>query len=197
LPADFRAFDYSTISDVVLHLRYTARDAGGTLKVAAAGSLQSAINTIVAAGGSTGFARMISLRHEFPSEWQRLVTRVDGNGNATEPFALTKSRFPFLVAHRAITVAKVDLYAVPKASNAADLSGLAVTLPSAAQPVTMRNAATIGRFAGRTFDANVTSSHVEADSKWNFEVPAANVMTFRATIDDILMVCHYTVGNPS
>jgi hypothetical protein len=29
LPADVRQFDYNTISDAILHLRYTARDGGG------------------------------------------------------------------------------------------------------------------------------------------------------------------------
>ena len=36
LPADFRSFDYNTISDVILHLRYTARDGGDALKAKAA-----------------------------------------------------------------------------------------------------------------------------------------------------------------
>ena len=31
LPNELRAFDYSTISDVILHVRYTAREAGGSL----------------------------------------------------------------------------------------------------------------------------------------------------------------------
>ena len=31
LPHEFRAFDYGTISDVVVHLRYTARDGGQML----------------------------------------------------------------------------------------------------------------------------------------------------------------------
>jgi Tc toxin complex TcA C-terminal TcB-binding domain len=29
LPSELRAFDYSTISDVIVHVRYTAREAGG------------------------------------------------------------------------------------------------------------------------------------------------------------------------
>ena len=54
MPGTFRPFDYSTITDVVLHLRYTARDAGGTLKVSAIGaSLQSAINAMAASQGSS------------------------------------------------------------------------------------------------------------------------------------------------
>ena len=36
LPEKHRPFDYRTISDVVLHLQYTARDGGGTFRSAAA-----------------------------------------------------------------------------------------------------------------------------------------------------------------
>src|SRR5260221_4407197 len=43
LPKDFRQFDYDTISDVVMHLRYTAVDGGDKLKAVAAESVQAYI----------------------------------------------------------------------------------------------------------------------------------------------------------
>ena len=43
LPAEFRAFDYGTITDLVLQIRYTARDGGAALKADAAGRVRSAM----------------------------------------------------------------------------------------------------------------------------------------------------------
>jgi hypothetical protein len=71
LPADPSAdepqlFDYDTISDVILHIRYTAREGGTSLRNAAMDHLKSAFSE----GGAAGMLRLFSIRHEFPSEWQ-------------------------------------------------------------------------------------------------------------------------------
>jgi len=59
-------FDYNTISDVILHVRYTAREAGG-LRNRAIVNLTNQIN----AAQTVGSLRLFSLRHEFPTEWAR------------------------------------------------------------------------------------------------------------------------------
>jgi hypothetical protein len=43
LAKKFRQFDYDTISDVMLHLRYTAREGGEALGAAATEGLQTAV----------------------------------------------------------------------------------------------------------------------------------------------------------
>src|SRR5258708_19837042 len=43
LPDTFKPFDYSTISDVILHIRYTAREGGRPLRESAKTNLQSKI----------------------------------------------------------------------------------------------------------------------------------------------------------
>jgi len=48
MPKEFRPFDYDTISDVILHLRYTAREGGKALRDAAVNQLQEAVNTLAA-----------------------------------------------------------------------------------------------------------------------------------------------------
>ena len=56
--------DYDTISDVILHLRYTTREGGAPRRKAAMHSIKDRIET-AQAGGST---RLFSVRHEFPAE---------------------------------------------------------------------------------------------------------------------------------
>lgn len=46
LPDTFRQFDYDTISDVVMQLRYTAADGGDKLKSPAADSVQTYIKSV-------------------------------------------------------------------------------------------------------------------------------------------------------
>ena len=73
LPEEFRQFDYDTISDVVLHVRYTAREGGSLLKQRATSELETAINEVALAEGERGLANLFSARHEFPDEWHRFL----------------------------------------------------------------------------------------------------------------------------
>jgi hypothetical protein len=41
LPAEFRQVDYGTFSDVILHIRYTAREGGAQLRAAAVANLRN------------------------------------------------------------------------------------------------------------------------------------------------------------
>ena len=92
LPRDTNAFDLQTISDVVLHLRYNARDGGALLRKAALETLDA----IMADEDRLGQARLVSLRHEFPSEWTRFCTPTDATANKQElTVELPLERFPF------------------------------------------------------------------------------------------------------
>ncbi len=62
-------FDHKTISDVIVHIRYTARDGGDGLQTAAT-------NSITAIGATLGrpFHVLLSARHDFPMEWAKATT---------------------------------------------------------------------------------------------------------------------------
>lgn len=64
LPTEFRAFDYDTISDIILHVRYTARDSG-TLKQPATVALKNLITNTT----RTPLQLIFDLRRDFPTEW--------------------------------------------------------------------------------------------------------------------------------
>jgi hypothetical protein len=92
LPTELRQFDYDTISDVVLHLRYQAREGGSALKTAALGALQPKID----AGETVGSVRLLSVRHEFATEWARFVTAApDGDGRFPLTVPLRQEHYPF------------------------------------------------------------------------------------------------------
>ena len=64
-----QTFDYSTISDVIVHVRYTARNGGEPLKVAA----MEFVSKILKDAATLPLLRLFSLRHEFPTEWHRFA----------------------------------------------------------------------------------------------------------------------------
>lgn len=86
LPKENNDFDFDTLSDLVIHLNYTAREGGEPLRRAAS---ELAQQNLPGAGW-----RFFDVRHEFPNQWQRLAapnvtTRQLG-------LELGRTLFPFL-----------------------------------------------------------------------------------------------------
>lgn len=91
---DFPTFDYRNISDVIVHMRYTAREGGETLKNAAKDALVEAIEDGIAEG--FGNIRLFDVRREFPDAWARFVAS-DPNeaGLFTLDLELKREHYPF------------------------------------------------------------------------------------------------------
>jgi hypothetical protein len=101
LPAEFRQFDYTTISDVLIHLRYTAREGGKMLGEKAVAHLQQAVGEAAAAG----MTLMFGLSQDFPSEWHRFCS-----GEGTFNAVIRRSDFPYLTGGRTIQIDGVSLF---------------------------------------------------------------------------------------
>jgi len=102
LPASFRSFDYATISDVILHMKYTAREGGtalGTKVTSELGPLLDAVN-------QNGLALLFSLRYDFPTEWSAFV-----NGSSNFQMKLRRDYFPYLTQGLALNIDSLTLYA--------------------------------------------------------------------------------------
>lgn len=111
---DPRQFDYDTISDVILHLRYTAREGGGLLRTGSLASIRELMSESLAAGS----ARLFSVRQEFPTEWARFLNQTPA---ANQRFRLTldlrDEHFPFWAQGRLNGVTRVDVLARSRATT--------------------------------------------------------------------------------
>ncbi|QII85021.1 hypothetical protein G3T20_10260 [Bordetella hinzii] len=95
----FAQFDFDSISDVVMHLRYTARDAGEALAELVRGSLAKSLNQMQGLRDMQGLFRLFSVRHEFPDAWFRF--RESGEGLTLQ---FGKERLPYFVQGRKVTL---------------------------------------------------------------------------------------------
>lgn len=99
-------FDYNTISDVILHLRYTAREGGGLLRKEAVKNVATTIEVARAAGS----VRLFSVRHEFPSEWAKFQGQTPGANQRFElALNLREEHYPLWSQGRLKSVLRVDL----------------------------------------------------------------------------------------
>ncbi len=90
LPNEVRQFDYSTISDVILHVKYTAREGGSTLRGLAEASLIERLNAIKQQLSQTGLHIALNMKHDMATEWLLLKT------NGTVNLTIDKSRLPYI-----------------------------------------------------------------------------------------------------
>jgi len=184
LPTEFRPFDYETIADLVLHIRYTAREGGDPLAQRRKAALRDALKGTV---GGPPLARLFSLRHEFPSVWQQLMSADAGERAAS--FAITQDRFSLLLRGRKITVKQVELVTVASADNAAE-----VELRSPAGDIALSDLPELG--AGRMRskrsdgDLNVMVKDVVGAASWQLKLTSGQQLS---VLEDILLLLYFAV----
>jgi hypothetical protein len=136
--SNFRPFDYESISDLILHVRYTARDSSRAATVI--GALGDQLNALrVISNGipnpalgdsfdSPGLWRCFSLRREFPALWNALSSGVLGRN----VMALTPSHFSFLLRDSVLDFLEIRGIALCKGNP----TGQQITLMLTPMPAT-------------------------------------------------------------
>jgi hypothetical protein len=117
MPKYCNAFDFETISDVILKLSYMARDGGDVLRqkartaVLPAASRQKVVGDNFVPPPQENLLRLFSAKHEFPSDWYRFLHPDDEAApGQTLQLVLTPDRFPFQFRGRAIQISRADLF---------------------------------------------------------------------------------------
>lgn len=89
LPKNHRQFNYDTITDVMLHMRYTAREGGQTL----AGKAEDMLDNLNRAMTDTGLLKLFSLKYDFPNSFNRMLQ----SQNTTVPITIEEDHFPYFI----------------------------------------------------------------------------------------------------
>ena len=121
LPPENNQFQLSTLSDLVLHLNYTAREGGGLLRQAANKAAQQHLP-----GGGW---RLFDIRNDFPDAWQIFQRTLDhgwknvsqsqkhlshyNTGHVHERdfhLRLNRNMFPFLTGNREVNIVSLSMF---------------------------------------------------------------------------------------
>jgi len=179
LPNQLRQFDYNTISDIILHLSYTARD-DATLRTSVETAIVDSLTTYAT---TAGMHRLFSLRHEFPDAFYQLMNPI-GGAQQTQ-FDLGTQHFPYFLSSRTLTVARASLFIQPSGQTAADTTGLKITVngtqaASWTTPANTNLSTTDAAVSGpvlTSWTINITDGHLDPD-----------------TVGDILILIRYSVA---
>jgi hypothetical protein len=200
LPQKFKPFDYHGISDVILHLRYTARDAGTQLASQALDSLTAWLRAVKAgSSGASPLGQIVSLRHELPSVWAKVVSASPA-ATGTE-FKVEASRFPYLFrsSNYKIAVTAVEVFAVLKDSSATSPSSLDLRVMDFPNDATAMNSGAKTITLSQAMTTSVLHAMLELSSKpqlddaksWYISVPKPD------SLKDLFLLIRYQLKDPS
>ncbi|HEY9817671.1 MAG TPA: hypothetical protein V6D20_17975, partial [Candidatus Obscuribacterales bacterium] len=190
LPSEFRQFDYNTITDVILHINYTAREGGDALKSAATDHVRGVVDQTIE---GVFLMRMFSAKHEFPGEWHQFLHPEQEDTPHTLELNLNPERFPFLFQGKTVTINRTTLYLKLKEADTAPdavISSVTLTPPDAQSGNGIS-------FDSATPDHPLPWAQVDSES----EVTNSSTWTLTAEdvtpdqLEDIFVVCQYSVSN--
>lgn len=196
-------FDYKTITDVVLHLRYTARDGGDAFRQTVSGNVKQQLNKIALAENRKGLYRLISPRHEYSTEWARFLNPPSGSDQVLS-IATPPERFPFITS--GMDIKAVGLDAIAKTSDGGNYT-LIVT-PPGGPPLTMQlnpdstlggaNHVELPPLSPKIDLGRAPSAAGGAPPAWTFKLKQASALDYRsltqAVLDDLVLIIAYEVS---
>lgn len=101
------SFDLDSISDVILHIRYTAQDSASELHNA---SRREAVETYLApvGEGEANMARLFSLKHDFYNDWYNYLNTL-GEASPALNFQLNINHFPMFCLNKEVRVVGIRM----------------------------------------------------------------------------------------
>jgi hypothetical protein len=109
LPALVRQFNYETIADVVVHIKYTAREGGSGLKNISNTALLEQLGNIKQELSQNGLHVALNMKHDLPNEWYLFKQ------NGTISLTLDKTRLPYMA--QALETEIIDVMFIAKATG--------------------------------------------------------------------------------
>ena len=117
---DFKQFDYNTITDVLLHINYTARDGGDDFREIVENDINQSLSTD-SDDNSTIISRLFSLKHDFPNEWHQFTSRYSSEPTHFKAI-VKKEHFNYLTQIKSMAVLGIKFFSVDNENKLVELS---------------------------------------------------------------------------
>ena len=193
LPSTFRPFDYDTISDVIIHISYTAEQDGALREAVEAinGETEGLLAEYLK---SISSQRILSLRHDFPSEFHRLLHGTPGN---PVTISLIASYFPYFLNGKELQLDGAKL--ILNTPEGQDLGQFSINIDNS--PYTGGNFSVDTDFGG-LLTCDVTAAFESIFGDHRIAIEKADALLSNSGIDseklkDILLCITYTLSSDS
>ncbi len=184
LPPDTNRFDFDTLSDVILHLNYTARDGGQPLASAA----RSAVIDETPREG----AQLLNLRRDFPSRWHAFL-HPSGDEDQVLELDLGPQHFPFYARGKTLEVTNVEIVAQLGSTDEFEL--LIDGVDSTDQPTVLERDGSIGE----AHYGEIALQSTAEIGLWTLRLRRKGAQDFRSLspdeIKDLELVIHFNTSS--
>ncbi|HET9431431.1 MAG TPA: hypothetical protein VFO70_09655, partial [Chitinophagaceae bacterium] len=188
LPAAVRQFDYNTISDVIIHLKYTARDGGELLRKDATESLATKINQMLVSLKDRGLMRVVSAKHDLPTEWYRFLHPANVTDDQVLTVNLDETRFPLFVQGKTIKIESVELVADSTTTAIQNIQ----FLPAGA---TNSLNLTETKIYGSWLSGSINYETGKKDpGTWIFKNPSTNTRLTEESLKNLVIIVQYEIS---
>jgi len=192
---ELRQFDYATITDVILHLKYTAREGAENFKDSALLHLKDFFKQ----PDVSPSMKIINLKHDFSSEWHKFLHPDNPAERKELILKPTANLFPFRDHKQKLKVTKITFIA--RCSLNGDYKvefspplPTPIIPPQDADKMILTQVSTYGNmhFATRDTSGDSIILDFSEDIVWNLKIesPTNNNLT-KNEIDDIYLVLEY------
>ncbi|MDZ8263102.1 neuraminidase-like domain-containing protein [Nostoc sp. ChiQUE01b] len=192
-----RQFDYSTITDAILHIKYTAREDVGTFKNGAIAHLRDYFSQ----DGATPSVRMFNLRQEFPTQWHRFLNPTNPADENVFELEMLSSLFPLRDQEKTLKINSIWLLA--RCTNTGTYS-VVMTPPLPAPPPPGANTMTlvpVNQYGGLHFSQkDVAALGIEVvptnpPVKWKLQMSRTGG-NLKEEVKDVLLLLGYEWEQP-
>jgi hypothetical protein len=187
-----RQFDYSTITDAILHVKYTAREDAGVFKNGAIAHLRDYFSQ----DEVTPSLRMFNLRQEFPTQWHRFLNPTKPEDGNVFELEMLPCLFPIRDQDKALKVNTIWLLASCTDAGSYDIvmaPPLPTPPPPPAKDPNKMTLAPVNQYGGLHYcqkDVEVGIDLTSSPVQWQIQMsrPGGNL---KAEVEDVLLVLGY------
>ncbi|MEU1054332.1 neuraminidase-like domain-containing protein [Streptomyces sp. NPDC005876] len=196
LGKDLPQFDFASVSDAVLHLRYTAREGGAVLRAQAAAELRQTLGELALAESRHGLYRVLDLRREYPDAWYRFLRPPGADDDQRLDLGDLTGRLPFFTrgfaSRKARGIEVVVHPADPSHTFEAQLT------PLGTDPADLLQVVPDPSFQGLHRGArDLTGGEADLDD-WTLKLRRTGAPDFRSlpadAVTEVFLIVNYTVA---
>jgi hypothetical protein len=190
LPSAFRQFDYSTITDVIVHVHYTSADGGDNLQAIVSSALSTFVKNVQDLSQDLGLFSLFDLKNEFSGSWYQAMNPAAGATQRVININNLNGRLPIYTLTFNKSTA-TDIFLFTTSSISATAVSIVLANPGVGgggEPVTFVGAPSItsGSTTLNVFQALGVSRVI---SSWQ-----AIISDVTTPIDDMIMIVRFTVS---
>jgi hypothetical protein len=190
LPSAFRQFDYSTITDVIVHVHYTSVDGGNNLQTVTSSALASFVKNVQDLSQDLGLFSFFDLKNEFSSSWYQAMNPATGATQRIINLDNLNDRLPIYTLTFTKSTA-TDIFLFSSSAIAASVFSIVLANPGVGgggEPITFVSAPSVG-IGSSSLNVFQALGKTQVISSW--QVIISDVTT---QIDDMFMIVRFTLS---